>query len=144
QILAVDVASRLAVDDEQVVSSRASGNVDGLPHFDISFGSQNETSFVAKRSQAIRSQPIHAKISKTAIAVDHHVAEVLELRAMAEIHICHLRHRRLDHRGSGEVDELVGLVRAKVAESAAVAHRIPEPFGSDILVDPMRSQLDRL
>ena len=105
------------------------GNVDTLPQFDIPLGSQNEGPFVAKRPQGIWSEPVHAKISKAAIAMDHHVAEVLEFRAMAVIHIRHLRHRHLRHGGSGEVNELVGLVRAEVAESAAVAHRIPEPFG---------------
>jgi hypothetical protein len=40
---------------------------------------------VAKHT--IRSEPIYSKISKTAIALDHHVAEILGLRPMAVIHI---------------------------------------------------------
>src|SRR5207248_7143676 len=57
QILAVNVAGRLAVDNQQVIPTWRTGNVDTLPQFDIPLGSQNEGPFVAKRPQGIWSEP---------------------------------------------------------------------------------------
>src|SRR5690348_2073353 len=107
EIFAIDVARGFAVCDEQVISARAAGDVERLPQLDVALCTENEGAFVSKCGDAARSQPVHAKVAETAIAVEHHVAEILELRVMAVAHVRHLRHGYFHGGGPGEVDELI-------------------------------------
>src|SRR5690349_8815804 len=76
--------------------------------------------------------------------MEHHVAEVLELRTMVVIHVRDLRRSDFHAGGSGEEDELIGLMGTEVAESASVKFGIPEPGGASVFVHAMRRKLECL
>ena len=98
-----------------MVPARASGDVGVLPQFDVALGAENEKPPIAPCAQPIGSKPVDANVAEAAVAVQHHVAEILELRVVRVIHVRHLRRNHLGRGGSGVVNELVGLVRPDVA-----------------------------
>src|SRR5687767_3897461 len=59
-------------------------------------------------------------------------------------HVPHLRRDHIGTGGTGEVEKLVALVRADIADDASVAGRVPEPLGSLGRMNAMRPKTDRL
>src|SRR6185312_4222352 len=102
-------------------------NIGILSNFDIPVSAENEEASVAPGSQAVWREPIQAHVAQAAIASKYHVAEVLETRILRVADICHLRFHHLGLLGTRVIKELVCLVRADVAQDAAVLIRIVEP-----------------
>ena len=127
-----------------MIAAGTPGNVGVLAQFDVALGSQNEQAPIAPRAQAFGSEPVHADVTESAVAVQHHVAEILKFRVVLVIHVGHLRRRHVRHGRPGVVDELVSLVRAYVAEDAAVARRIPKPIGTGRFIHLVRGQVHGL
>ena len=127
EVVAVDVAGLLLVHDEEVVALLADGDVGVLPHLDVAIGAEDEEASVAPGAEAVRREPVEPDIAEAAIAAQHHVAEVLEVRMLRMTHVGDLRLGDLGLGRAGVVEELIDLVRADVAEDAAVLHRVPEP-----------------
>jgi len=135
-LAAIHVCSFLLVHQEQVIAARPPRDVGILPQFDVPFGSQYEQAPIAPGTQAGGGEPIHADVAETAIAVQHHVAEILKLRPVLIIHVGHLRRCHIRHGRTGVIHELVRLMRPDVAQDAAVARRIPEPIGARFFHSP--------
>jgi hypothetical protein len=80
--------------------------------------------------KAVGREPVEAHITEAAVAAQDHVAEVLKAGMIGMAHVGDLR---LDNFGvfrSRVEEELVDLVRADVAEDAAVLVGVPEPLGA--------------
>ena len=114
-IAAVDVLSLFLIHEKEVITALPTTNVDVFSDFDVALSSKYEESPIAPRSEALRSEPIHADVSSTPAAMKDHVAEILELRLVVVIYICNLRRCDIGHGRSGEVDELIRLMRSDVA-----------------------------
>src|ERR1700719_3529663 len=79
-IAAVDVPRLLLIHDEQVIAALAASNIDVFAQFNVALSSKDKQAPIAPRPEAIRSEPIHADISRTPVAMKHHVTEILEVR----------------------------------------------------------------
>jgi hypothetical protein len=79
-VLAVDVARLLAVDNEEMVAAGTAGDVDVLPQLDVALGAEDRQPPVAPGREAVGREPVQADVARAAVAAEHHVAEVLELR----------------------------------------------------------------
>ncbi len=120
------------------------GDVDVLADLDEAVGAEDRQPAVAPGREAVGREPVDAHVSGAAIAAQHHVAEVLEPRVLRVIEVPDLRGHDVGARRAGEEEELIGLVRADVAEDAAVALALEEPRRTRLEVGPVRSQADRL
>src|SRR5690349_15507915 len=79
---AVDVAGSLAVDNIQVVALLRHGDVRVFTGFDIACRSQDEQSAVAPSAEAVGGEPVEPNVAEAPVSTQHHVAEVLEVRAV--------------------------------------------------------------
>ena len=77
---AVDVAGRLAVDQEQVIGAVAPGDVDVLAELDVALGAEDRAAAVAPGRKAVRGVPVDPDVAARALAAQQDLAEVLELR----------------------------------------------------------------
>src|SRR5215207_148040 len=108
--LAVDVIRPLLVADEEVVATGPASDVDVLAQLDEAVGADDRETSVAPGGQPIRREPVIADVAGAAVAADHHVTEVLELRVLGMVRVAHLRGDDLAARGARVVEELVELV----------------------------------
>ena len=99
----------------------AAGDVHVLPHLDVAVGAEDRQAAVAPGGQAVGREPVDADVAGAAVAAQHDVAEVLELRLVGMRTLPTCADTTSAARRAGEVQELVGLVRGDVAEDAAVA-----------------------
>ena len=128
-VLAVDVAGLLLIDQEQVAAALAPGDVHVLADLDEAVGAEDGQAPVAPRAQALWREPVDADVAGAAVAADHAVAEVLEAGLVGVVQVADLRGDDLRLGGSGEEQELVELVRGDVGEDAAVLFLDVEPVG---------------
>ncbi len=128
----------------QVIAAGFAGNVDVLAQLDVTVGSQDEEPPVAPDAQAVGRKPIHANIAGSAVAVHHHVAEILKFGVRGMIHIRDLRPCHLSGGRAGVIDELVRLVGTDIAENATVLGRIPKPVGASNVIHLVGSDIHRL
>ncbi len=91
----IDVARLLLVDEEQVAAAGAPGDVDVLADLDEAVGAEDRQPAVAPRRQAVRREPVDADVAGAAVAAQHHVAEVFELRDTAGVDVADLRRNDL-------------------------------------------------
>ena len=143
-VAAVDVARLLLIDEEQVARARPAADVDVLADLDEAVGAENRQPAVAPGRQAVGREPVDADVAGAAVAAQHDVAEVLERRVLRVMDVADLRRDDLGLRRAGEVEELIGLVRADVAEDAAVTRLVEEPRRPRRRRHAVRPQADRL
>src|SRR5260370_37424626 len=105
EVVAVDVAGLLLVDDKEIVALLADGDIGVLAHLDVAFGAEDEESSVAPRTQAVGGEPVQPDVAHAAIAAQHPLAEVLEFGPLRMVHVGDLRLGNLGLRGAGVVDE---------------------------------------
>ena len=128
-VVAVDVTRLVVVDEEQIVPLVVDGDVGVFADLDVSIGAQNEEPAIAPCSQAVGRKPVEPHIAESAVAAQHHVAEILKSRTVRMAHIGDLRLRHFGLLRSRVEEKLVHLVRADVAQNSAVLVGIPEPLG---------------
>src|SRR5262245_20341883 len=117
-VAAVDVPSLLPVHEEEMVSAGSAADVDVLSQLDVSVGAEDGQPTVAPRAKAVRREPVDANVARTAVAAQHHVAEVLQLGGLGMREISNLRGDNSGQGGAGEEEKLVGLMRADIREDA--------------------------
>ena len=151
-IAAIDIADLLLIDDEEMIASRASGDVRVFAQLDIAFGAEDEEPAVAPGSEAVGCEPVNTHVTDAAIAAKHHVTEVLEFRMLRMVDIADLRGDGLGRSGARVEEKLIDLVRTDVGENAAVLCGFPEPVwprrGTAVvsmpLLDLVRCDVQRL
>src|ERR1700677_2786127 len=127
-----------------MIAARPAGDINIFAQLNISLGSQDKEPAIAPGAQTIWGEPVHADISRTAVAVQHHVAEVLKPGMGGMIHIGDLGSGHLCSGRIRVVDELIGLMRSNIAENAAVLEGIPEPAWTSDVVHLVRRDIHRL
>ena len=88
--------------------------------------------------------PIDPHITRTAVAAQHHVAEILELRPVGHRHIASLRRHHAGFGRSGIKEDLVRLMATDIDQDTAVARGIPEPGRTAWRIQPVRGKVDGL
>ena len=126
---AVDALRAGAVDDEQVVTARAAGDVDVLAELDVALGAEDDQPSVAPGGQPLRGVPVDADVAVGVVAAQRRLAEVLHGRRLGMGVVGHRAGHHLGGLGAGEPQELVDLVAGDVGEDAAGAGRVVEPVG---------------
>src|SRR6266849_637903 len=76
---------------KKVTASRSSRDVNVLADFNKSVCAQNGQPAIAPGGKTIWSEPVHADVSSAAVASQHQIAKILELRILLVVHIAHLR-----------------------------------------------------
>src|SRR3569833_241318 len=151
-IVAIDIACALAVHDKEVVAAGPNRNIGIFAHFDITVGAQHEEAPIAPCAQTIGREPVQPHIAEAPVALQGHVAEILEMRMIGMADIGDLRRHDLGFGRAGIEQELVDLVRADIAKDAAILDIFPEParardaaaIVAGALDDLMRRDVDRL
>src|SRR6266567_981386 len=128
-LIAIDIPRFLVIDEKQVVALLLDCNIDVLAHLDVAVGPKDEEPPIAPRSQSVGSEPVQAHVTESAIVAQHHVTEVLEARIIGMPDVRNLRLDYFGAFGASVVEELVYLVRANVAQDAAILVGVPEPVG---------------
>src|SRR5580698_656287 len=96
------------------------GDVGVLAHLNVPLRAENEEPSIAPGSQPIRSEPVQPDIAEALVAAQHHVAEVLEARMLRMRDVRDLRLYNFGLRRSCVVEKLVYLMRADIAQDAAI------------------------
>ena len=115
-----------------------------LAQFDVPFGSLDEEPSVSPGRQAVWREPVDANVAVTLVRAEDHFSEVLESRRIGHGRVFDMCMGDLGGVGSGEMQELVDLVRADVAENPAVAFSQQEPWRACPEVLLVGAEADRL
>src|SRR5215831_16815219 len=81
-IVAIDIAHPFLIHDEEMIVFRAAGDIDVLAQFDVAVGAENEEPAVTPHGKTVGSEPVDPNITRSPIAMEHHVSEILELRML--------------------------------------------------------------
>ena len=120
----------LFVHEEVVATLDWPRNVNVLSQLDIAVRAEDEEAAIAPGAQALRSEPVQPHIAEVALPRSimspkswNGVVLVADVAPPAMPTTLRLR-------GPGIEQELIDLVRADVAQNAAVLLRVPEPIGA--------------
>ena len=139
---AVDVLHAVAIDQEQVVLAWPAGDIDIFAQFDGAFGADQEQAAVAPGGQLVGREPVDADIAGGTVGGQHHLAEVLQFGRVGIVEIGDLARYHFCLGAAGEEQELLDLMRADVAQDAAVAGLLIEPVRPLVVADAVRSETD--
>src|SRR5262249_17450497 len=142
---AIEIASLFIVDEKEMIPAGAiAAEVGVLADFDEAFRPEDRQAAVAPGVQRVRREPVHAYVARSAVAAQHHIAEIFEFRILRVIHVADLRGDYFGLRGVGEEEKLIELVRSDVADNAAEIFSVPEPGRARARSDAMRAEADGL
>src|SRR5262245_15295023 len=134
------VLGGLAVDHEQVVSARTPGDIHVLPELDVALGAEDDEAAISPRAEPVRGVPVHPDVARPAVAAQHDLAEVLELRPVRELPVGDLGGYHFRLGGAREEEELIRLVRGDVGEDSPVLRPLEEPRRATGRIEPVRSE----
>src|SRR5690606_29584614 len=106
-LAAVDVPGFFLIDQKKMITTFAAGDVDVFPDLDVSVGAQYGQAAVSPCFQAVGSEPIDPDVAGAAVAAQHNVSEIFELRVLRIMDVSDLRCHDFRFSGSGKEQELV-------------------------------------
>src|SRR5258706_2679832 len=127
-----------------MIAARLAGNINVLSQFDVTLGPEDRQSHIAPHAQPSRGEPVDTHIARSAIAAHDKVAKVIESGMLRVVNVSCLRGDHFGPGRTGEEQELVRLMRADIAEDAAILITIVEPGWTHRRILAMRPQTDGL
>src|ERR1700704_2228582 len=106
------------------ISSR---DIDVLANFEVTVGAQHKKSPISPGSKAVRRKPVDTDVTGPVIPSQHCVAKIFQARVLRVVQVTDLRRNNFSFCGIGEIKKLVELVRANIAEHAAISLALKKP-----------------
>jgi hypothetical protein len=98
-----------------------------LRNFQVTVRAQDKKSPVSPGSETVGRRPVDTDVTCPVISSQHHIAKVLQARILRVVEIADLRSDDSSLRGIREIQELVELMRANVAEDTAISVALEKP-----------------
>ena len=77
-LTAIEIVNTLLVNEEQVISARASLDVNVFSQLDVAVRAENGEAAIAPDALALRRVPIHADVACAMLTSQQHIAEISE------------------------------------------------------------------
>src|SRR5919106_5372379 len=116
---AVGVARLLLIDKKQVIAVRPAADIDVLADLDEAVRAEDREAAVSPSPEAVGREPVDADVARSAVPAHQRVAEIFKARIRRIVHVADLRCHDVGSRRAREVQELIALMRADVAEDPA-------------------------
>ena len=127
---AIYVLDAAVIHQEEMLSTRPPGNVDVFAQFNITISPCDEQAAVTPNAKSVRRKPVHADVAHSSIAPHNDISEIFQFGVLRVVKIGDLGRDDLSGCRTGEVQELVKIVRADVRQDAAVPGFLEEPVGN--------------